>query len=294
MASGEGGGDIERVASQRPESILKVAIDPLQGLQEDSAQDVATFLGLAGAQADEAKRTMLSMYDMFLGLDASLIEINPLAVTGTGQLLALDGMMTFDDNAVSRHEDIQALRDDAELRWGELEATRHGLNYVKLDGNIGCLASGAGLAMATIDVVKLHGGEPANFLDVPPAVEVERVKHAFELIVSDPAVEAILVNVFGGGIMRCDTIADAMLLVNREEPVRVPLIVRLAGVNAEFARGRLRDSGLAVTFADDMADAAEKVVKAATEARLTLRRSWWQRVQGLVTKDATPGDRSNG
>ena len=231
---------------------------------------------------------MLAMYAMFMNLDASLIEINPLAITAAGTLIALDATVTIDDNAMFRHEDIQALREDDELRWGELDATQHGLNYVKLDGNIGCLASGAGLALATLDAVKFCGGEPANFLDMPPAVEFERVKYAVGLILSDPGVEAILVNVFGGGIMRCDTIADGIILAAREFPIRVPLIVRLAGMNADFARDRLRDSGLAITFAEDFADAAELVVKAATEARLSGQQKWWQRVQGLLTgKDET-------
>jgi succinyl-CoA synthetase beta subunit len=292
IALGEGGANIESVTTRSPESVIKVAIDPLAGLSGDSAQAVAAALGLAGDQAHEASGIMLAMYEMFMRLDASLIEINPLAITTAGRLLALDARLTFDDNAMFRHRDIEALRDEGELQWGELDATQHGLNYVKLGGNIGCLASGAGLAMATLDAVTLYGGEPANFLDVPPAVQVERVRYAFELILSDPTVETILVNVFGGGIMRCDTIADGMILASREVPLRVPLIVRLAGVNAEFGRLRLKDSGLAVTFADDLADAAEKAVRAATEARLRSQRSWWQRVQGLLTKHDEASDRS--
>jgi succinyl-CoA synthetase beta subunit len=294
IALGEGGVNIESTASHYPESFLKIAIDPLEGLQQDEARNVAAALELTDEQTDEAVRIMLAMYAMFMNLDASLIEINPLAITAAGTLIALDATVTIDDNAMFRHEDIQVLRDDGELRWGELDATQHGLNYVKLDGNIGCLASGAGLALATLDAVKFYGGEPANFLDVPPAVEVERVKYAFGLILSDPGVEAILVNVFGGGIMRCDTIADGIILAASEFPVRVPLIVRLAGVNSEFARVRLKDSGLVTTFAEDISDAAEKVVKAAAEARLNVQRKWWQRVQGLLTGkdetiDRTPG-----
>lgn len=287
---GEGGVNIESIASRSPESVLKIGIDPFEGLQQDAAREVAAALDLTDEQTDEAVRVMLAMYAMFMGLDASLIEINPLAITAAGTLIALDATVTFDDNALFRHEDIRALRDDGELQWGELDATQHGLNYVKLDGNIGCLASGAGLAMATLDAVKFYGGEPANFLDMPPAVEFERVKYAFGLILSDPGVEAILVNVFGGGIMRCDTIADGIILAAREFPVRVPLIVRLAGMNADFARDRLRDSGLAITFAEDFADAAELVVKAQSEARLSGQQKWWQRVQGLLTrKDETIG-----
>lgn len=291
---GEGGVNIESIASRSPESVLKIAIDPLEGLQQDAAREIATALGLTDEQTDEAVRIMLAMYAMFMSLDASLIEINPLAITAAGTLIALDATVTIDDNAMFRHEDIQALRDDDELRWGELDATQHGLNYVKLDGNIGCLASGAGLALATLDAVKFCGGEPANFLDMPPAVEFERVKYAFGLILSDPGVEAILVNVFGGGIMRCDTIADGIILAAREFPVRVPLIVRLAGINADFAKDRLRDSGLEITFAEDFADAAELVVKAATAARLGMQQKWWQRVHGLLTGKDETTDRTAG
>jgi succinyl-CoA synthetase beta subunit len=293
IALGEGGVNIESITSRSPESVLKLAIDPLEGLQQDAAREIAAALELTDKQTDEAVQVMLAMYAMFMNLDASLIEINPLAITAAGTLMPLDATVTFDDNAMFRHEDIQSLRDD-ELRWGELDATQHGLNYVKLDGNIGCLASGAGLAMATLDAVKFYGGEPANFLDVPPAVEFERVKYAFGLILSDPGVEAILVNVFGGGIMRCDTIADGIILAAREFPVRVPLIVRLAGINAYSARDRLRDSGLVITFAEDFADAAEKVVKAATEARLSVQQKWWQRVQGLLTRKDETIDRTAG
>jgi len=293
IALAEGGVNIESITSRYPDSVLKIAIDPLKGLRKEEAGTIAAALELTDEQTDEIVRIMLVMYEMFIKLDASLIEINPLAITAAGTLIALDATVTFDDNALFRHQDIQALRDDAELRWGELDATQHGLNYVKLDGNIGCLASGAGLAMATLDAVKFYGGEPANFLDVPPAVEFERVKYAFGLILSDPGVEAILVNVFGGGIMRCDTIADGIIQAAREFPVRVPLIVRLAGINADFARIRLKDSGLAITFAEDFSDAAEKVVKAAAEAQLSVQRKWWQRIQGLLTrKDATIDRRS--
>jgi succinyl-CoA synthetase beta subunit len=293
IALGEGGVNIESITSRSPESVLKLAIDPLEGLQQDAAREIAAALELTDKQTDEAVQVMLAMYAMFMDMDASLIEINPLGITAAGTLTALDATMAFDDNAMFRHEDIQLLRDD-ELRWGELDATQHGLNYVKLDGNIGCLASGAGLALATLDAVKFYGGEPANFLDVPPAVEFERVKYAFGLILSDPGVEAILVNVFGGGIMRCDIIADGIILAAREFPVRVPLIVRLAGINADSARDRLRDSGLVITFAEDFADAAEKAVKAATEARLSVQQKWWQRVQGLLTRKDETIDRTAG
>jgi len=177
-----------------------------------------------------------------------------------------------------RHEDIKALRDEGELRLGELEAARHGINYVKLDGNIGCMASGAGLALATIDAIKLFGGTPANFLDVPPVAQVDRVKQALMLILSDPGVESILVNIFGGGIMRCDTIADGIIMAHREIPLKVPLVARLAGTNANFAIRRLKDSGPPITFADDLASAAQTAVQAAKQTKMTIRRTWWERV----------------
>ncbi len=294
LASTEGGVDIESVAAKSPDSVSKTAIDPVEGLRPEIARDVASGLGLTGEQAAAAEQIMKAMYDMFVGLDASLIEINPLAVTTDGQLLALDGTLTFDDNALFRHQDIQALRDEGELQWGELDAHRHGLNYVKMDGNIGCLASGAGLALATLDAVKAFGGEPANFLDVPPVVETDRAKYALRLILSDPNVKAVLVNVFGGGIMRCDTIADAIVHANKEAPIQVPLIVRLAGVNDEFARYRIEASGLKVIFADNMADAAQKAVAAGSEAKIAERRSWWQTVKGVLGMDDEAGNKSAG
>lgn len=294
MLSASGGGEIETVASQSPEAIMKLAVDPLEGLKPAAVEQFVSALDLSANASASIARIVASMYDMFMSLDASLIEINPLAVTAGGEALALDATMTFDDNALFRHRDLQSLRDEGEFAWGELDATLHGLNYVKLNGNIGCMANGAGLAMATVDVVKFYGGEPANFLDVPPAVEVERVKYAFELILSDPNVEAVLVNIFGGGIMRCDTVADAMILAFRGVSVHVPVVVRFAGVNAEFGNVRLREAGLPVTFAGDLADAADKAVKAAWEASAAVRRNWWERVRGLLSKHDDGSDPSHG
>jgi succinyl-CoA synthetase beta subunit len=294
MLSASGGGGIEAVASTSPEAILKLAVDPLEGLQPSGLEQFVSALDLSENASATIARIVASMYDMFMSLDASLIEINPLAVTAGGEVLALDATITFDDNALFRHGDLQSLRDEGESAWGELDATLHGLNYVKLNGNIGCMANGAGLAMATVDVVKFYGGEPANFLDVPPAVEVERVKYAFELILSDPNVEAVLVNIFGGGIMRCDTVADAMILAFREVSVHVPVVVRFAGVNSEFGKVRLKEAGLPVTFADDLADAADKAVRAAWDATVAVRRNWWERVRGLLSKHDDDSDASHG
>ncbi len=279
VASAAGGVNIESIAKEHPESVIKRAIDPNEGLATDTAQELASELALKGGQAEAAVGVIQTLYQIFTELDASLIEINPLAVTATGEVMALDATLTFDDNALFRHPDIQALRDDAELQLGELEAAQHGINYVKLDGNIGCLASGAGTALATLDAVHLFGGEPANFLDVPPVAQVGRVKDALRLLLSDPGVASILVNVFGGGIMRCDTIADAIIMANRETPLKVPLIARLAGTNATFAIRRLKDAGPDIVFASDLADAADKAVTAAKQVKAIQRRSWWQRVR---------------
>lgn len=281
IASAVGGVDIESIAEKHPESIVQLAIDPLEGLGEEAAQSVVSELALGDDQARVATHVLETMYKMFGELDASLIEINPLAITTAGEVVALDATLTFDDNALFRHQDIEALRDEAELDLGELEAARHGINYVKLDGNIGCLASGAGTALATVDAIQLLGGEPANFLDVPPVAQVGRVKEALKLLLSDPGVASILVNVFGGGIMRCDTIADAIVMANREEPLKVPLVARLAGTNATFAIRRLKDAGPEVIFATDLADAADKAVMAAKQTKQTQRRSWWRRVRGV-------------
>ncbi len=265
MASTEGGVEIEEVAAKTPEKILKVVVDPALGLQAFYARKLAFGLGLTGKQASAAVRFLQAMYDAFVGLDASLIEINPLVVTGDGAVVALDAKMNFDDNALFRHPDVAALRDEDEEDPIELEASRHDLNYIKLTGNIGCMVNGAGLAMATMDIIKLHGGEPANFLDVGGGASREQVTQAFKLILSDPNVKGILVNIFGG-IMRCDTIAEGVVAAAREVHLGIPLVVRLAGTNVDIGKKILAESGLDIVSADDLADAARKVVRAVKEA----------------------------
>ncbi|EKE78339.1 ADP-forming succinate--CoA ligase subunit beta [Oceanibaculum indicum] len=266
MASTEGGMEIEEVAAEHPEKILKVAIDPATGMQAFHARQIAFGLGLEGKQVNAAVKFMLAMYKAFTELDCSIVEINPLVVTGDGAVIALDAKVNFDDNALFRHADIEELRDEDEENPMELEATKHGLNYVKLDGNIGCMVNGAGLAMATMDIIKLYGGEPANFLDVGGGATKERVTTAFKIILSDPNVEGILVNIFGG-IMRCDVIAEGVVAAAREVSLHVPLVVRLEGTNVELGKKILSESGLPIISADNLADAAEKVVKAVKEAQ---------------------------
>jgi succinyl-CoA synthetase beta subunit len=265
MASTEGGMEIEEVAAKTPEKIIKVAIDPATGLQTFHARKIAFGLGLEGKQIGVATKFIAALAEAFHRLDASIVEINPLVVTGDGQILALDAKVNFDDNALFRHSDIEELRDESEEDPTELEAGRHGLNYVKLDGNIGCMVNGAGLAMATMDIIKLYGGAPANFLDVGGGATRERVTTAFKLILSDPNVEGILVNIFGG-IMRCDVIAEGVVAAAREVSLQVPLVVRLEGTNVELGKKILADSGLPILSADNLADAADKVVKAVEEA----------------------------
>ena len=265
IASTEGGMDIEEVAATAPEKILRVAIDPAVGMQAYHARKLAFGLGLGGAQVGSAVRFLSAMYAAFTTLDASLVEINPMVVTGAGELIALDAKMNFDDNALFRHKDIEELRDEDEEDPAEIEAARHDLNYIKLDGNIGCMVNGAGLAMATMDIIKLYGGEPANFLDVGGGATRERVTEAFKLILSDANVEGILVNIFGG-IMRCDVIAEGVVAAAREVSLDVPLVVRLEGTNVEIGNEILSQSGLAIVSASDLADAAEKIVEAVKEA----------------------------
>jgi succinyl-CoA synthetase beta subunit len=265
MASTEGGMEIEEVAAHTPEKILKVAIDPVAGLQPFHARQVAFGLGLEGKQINSAVKFMTAFYKAFMALDASQVEINPLVVTGAGDLIALDAKMNFDDNALFRQPDVLSLRDEDEEDPAELEASKHNLNYVKLDGNIGCMVNGAGLAMATMDIIKLYGGEPSNFLDVGGGATRERVTTAFKLILSDPNVEGILVNIFGG-IMRCDVIAEGVVAAAREVSLHVPLVVRLEGTNVELGKKILTQSGLPIVSADNLADAAEKIVKAVKEA----------------------------
>ncbi len=265
MASTEGGMEIEEVAEATPEKILKVSIDPATGMLPFHARQIAFGLGLEGKQIGVATKFMLALYDAFIKLDSSMMEINPLVVTGEGDVIALDAKMNFDDNALFRHKDIEELRDEDEEDPAELEAARHELNYIKLDGNIGCMVNGAGLAMSTMDIIKLFGGDPANFLDVGGGATKERVTTAFKLILSDANVEGILVNIFGG-IMRCDVIAEGVVAAAREVSLNVPLVVRLEGTNVELGKKILDESGLAIVSADDLADAAEKIVKAVKEA----------------------------
>ncbi len=265
VASTEGGMEIEEVAANHPEKIVKIAIDPVTGLQGHHARRVAFGLGLAGKQVGTAVKFLDAMYKAFIDLDASVVEINPLVVTGAGDVLALDAKMNFDDNALFRHKEVAELRDTDEEDPMELEAGKYELNYVKLDGNIGCMVNGAGLAMATMDIIKLYGGEPANFLDVGGGATKERVTAAFKLILSDPNVEGILVNIFGG-IMRCDVIAEGVVAAAREVALNVPLVVRLEGTNVELGKKIMKQSGLPILSADNLADAAEKIVKAVKEA----------------------------
>ena len=265
MASTEGGMEIEEVAEATPEKILRIDIDPATGMQAFHARQVAFGLGLEGDQVKSATKFLMAMYTAFTELDASIVEINPLVVTGSGDVIALDAKMNFDDNALFRHKDVQELRDEDEEDPTELEAAKHDLNYIKLDGNIGCMVNGAGLAMATMDIIKLYGGSPANFLDVGGGATKERVTTAFKLILSDPNVESILVNIFGG-IMRCDVIAEGVVAAAREVSLDVPLVVRLAGTNVELGKKILEESGLPIVSADNLADAAEKVVKVTKEA----------------------------
>jgi len=265
MASTEGGMDIEEVAHKTPEKITRVAVDPAAGMQPFHARRIAYALGLEGDQVKSATKFLHALYRAYTELDASLLEINPLVITGKGDVIALDAKMNFDDNALYRHKDVEALADENEIDPTELEAGKHNLNYVKLDGSIGCMVNGAGLAMATMDIIKLYGGEPANFLDVGGGATKERVTVAFKLILTDKNVKGILVNIFGG-IVRCDVIAEGVVAAARELALKVPLVVRLVGTNMEQGKKILAESGLKILAADDLADAAGKVVKAVKEA----------------------------
>ncbi len=265
IGAAEGGMEIEELAARAPEKILRLAIDPASGLSPFHARRLAFGFGLSGTQIGAMVGLVGALYRAFTELDAALVEINPLVVTGSGELIALDAKIGFDDNALFRHPEIEALRDEDEEDPIELEAGKHALNYVKLDGNIGCMVNGAGLAMATMDIIKLYGGSPANFLDVGGGATRERVIVAFKLILSDPNVEAILVNIFGG-IMRCDVIAEGIVSAAREVNLHVPLVVRLEGTNVELGRRILSQSGLPLLAAENFEDAARKVVAAAREA----------------------------
>lgn len=261
MASTEGGMEIEEVAHNTPEKIFKIAVDPVTGIQPWHGRKLAFALGLKGPQISKFIGFLLAMYEAFVDLDCSIVEINPLVVNGADDILALDCKMAFDDNALYRHKDVEALRDEAEEDPAEVEAGKHGLNYVKLDGSIGCMVNGAGLAMATMDIIKLYGGMPANFLDVGGGATKERVTTAFKIILSDPNVRGILVNIFGG-IMRCDIIAEGVVAAAKELQLHVPLVVRLEGTNVDLGKKIMAQSGLPIVSADNLADAAEKVVRA--------------------------------
>ncbi len=261
IVSLDGGMDIEEVAASTPERITTLAVDPAGGLQPFHGRKLANALGLEGDAAKKAAKLLAAMYATFEDSDASLLEINPLVVTGSGDLVVLDCKFNIDDNALFRHPDLVDMRDESQEDPAEREANAIGLNYVKLDGNIGCMVNGAGLAMATMDICKLAGGEPANFLDVGGGATKEQVSAAFRVIVSDPNVKAILVNIFGG-IMRCDVIAEGVVQAARELDLKVPVIVRLEGTNVEKGRSILEQSGMTITPADDLDDAAVKAVAA--------------------------------
>ncbi len=261
MASSEGGMDIEEVAASRPEKIHKVAIDPDSGLTPAQATEVAGRIGIPAGSRPQAAELLCNLYRAFDETDASLVEVNPLVCTGDAKVLALDAKMNFDDNALFRHPDIVALRDLDEEDPAEIEASKYELSYISLDGNIGCLVNGAGLAMATMDIIKLYGGSPANFLDVGGGATTEKVTEAFKIMLRNPKVQAILVNIFGG-IMKCDVIAQGVVAAARDVKLSVPLVVRLEGTNVVLGKQILGDSGLAIISASNMADAAQKVMAA--------------------------------
>ena len=265
VASTEGGMEIEHIAETQPEKILRVSIDPAAGISAFHARKLAFGLKLEGKQVAAFTRFVMAMYKAFTDLDCAVVEINPLVVTDKGEVVALDAKVSFDDNALYRHPELEKLRDEAEEDPKELEAAKHSLNYIALDGTIGCMVNGAGLAMATMDIIKLYGGSPANFLDVGGGATKERVTAAFKIILSDPNVEGILVNIFGG-IMRCDVIAEGVVAAAREVSLGVPLVVRLEGTNVELGKDILARSGLPILSADNLADAAQKVVAAVKEA----------------------------
>ncbi len=260
MASTEGGVEIEKVAAETPEKILKEWINPAIGLQPYQARKLAFGLGLEGGQVGNAVKFMLALYRAFIETDSSLAEINPLIVTGDGQVIALDAKMNFDDNADYRHKNFKELRDLDEEDPLEVEASKYHLNYIKLDGNVGCMVNGAGLAMSTMDIIKLAGGEPANFLDVGGGANVETVRDGFKIILSDPNVKAILINIFGG-IVRCDRVAKGVIEAANTVKINLPVVVRLEGTNAEEANELLRNSKMDFIVATTLEDAAEKVVK---------------------------------
>ena len=262
VASMEGGVEIEAVAAKSPEKIIREPIDPLAGLQPFQTRKLAKQLGFESSQLKSASKLFEGLYRTFIVYDCSMVEVNPLVVTTKGGVLALDAKFNFDDNALYRHPEIAALRDIAEEDPREVEASKHGLNYIGLNGNIACLVNGAGLAMATMDIIKFYGGEPANFLDVGGGATEEQVTEAFKILIADKKVKAILVNIFGG-IMKCDIIAQGIINAAKTVKLSMPLVVRLEGTNVEAGKKLITDSGLAVIGADDLADAAQKAVKAA-------------------------------
>ena len=266
MASSEGGMDIEEVAAHTPEKIHKVHIDPSAGLTNSEADDIAAKIGIPAASVPAARAVLQGLYKAFWETDASLAEINPLILTGDGRVIALDSKMNFDSNALYRHPDIVEMRDLDEEDPAEVEASKFDLTYIQLDGNIGCLVNGAGLAMATMDTIKLFGGEPANFLDVGGGATTEKVTEAFKLMLRNPKLKAILVNIFGG-IMRCDVIAEGVVAASRAVHLQVPLVVRMKGTNEQLGKKILADSGLPIISADTMAEAAQKVIAAANGAK---------------------------
>jgi len=266
MASADGGMDIEEVAAKTPERIHKVFIDPRMGLTDAQADDVARKIGIPDAMLDQARTMFEALYRLFNETDAALAEINPLIITGDGRLIALDAKLNFDPNALFRHPDIVALRDLDEEDPAEIEASKFDLSYISLDGDIGCLVNGAGLAMATMDVIKLYGGNPANFLDVGGGASAEKVTEAFKIMLRNPELKAILVNIFGG-IMRCDVIAEGIIAASKAVSLKVPLVVRMKGTNEQQGRELLAKSGLPIISANNMAEAAQKVVEAAKRSR---------------------------
>lgn len=266
MASSEGGMDIEQVAATTPEKIHKVLIDPVTGLTDQQADDISCRIGITESCIAEARGLLKDLYRVFDDTDASLAEINPLTMTGDGHIIALDAKMNFDDSALFRQPEIAALRDLDEEDPEEIEAAKHDLSYISLDGNIGCLVNGAGLAMATMDIIKLYGGNPANFLDVGGGATAEKVTEAFKLMLHNPKLQAILVNIFGG-IMKCDVIAEGVVTAAKQVKLDVPLIVRLEGTNVKLGKKILAESGLPIISADNMADAAKKAVAAASGSK---------------------------
>ena len=262
MASAAGGMDIEEVAAATPEKIVKVFIEPGVGLVPFESRRIGFAIGLDGPQVGKAIKLMSSLYDAFVATDASLIEINPLVVTASGDLLALDAKVNFDDNALYRHPDLRDLRDLGEEDPLEIEASKFSLNYIHLDGNIGCMVNGAGLAMATMDIIKLAGGEPANFLDVGGGANAEQIRNAFKILMSDRNVRAVLINIFGG-ILRCDVLAQGVIAAVKDLSVAMPIVIRMEGTNVEEGKRMLQESGLNFTTADSMSEAASKVVELA-------------------------------